>query len=156
HSREVARYVLIGGNEFDSRTALYGAAQLGAAGVQAAESLGIFNVIGMATRAWRAWGKDPVSNQGIIDRGQQFLARPPDDPDAPAVHERLARAYERAGNYGRAMMHVRAQATPDEARIEWLRKKLADQLLEEAEHNGNDPLVLRALVRHFGDTKAAD
>src|SRR5205823_4037892 len=46
HRRETLRYVFLGGR-LDGRTAVYSAAQLGATGVQAAESIGMFNVIGV-------------------------------------------------------------------------------------------------------------
>src|SRR5207247_1052827 len=72
HARDTARYVLLGGR-MDGRNALYTASQFGAQGAQAAESFGIFNVIGLLTRAWQAWRHDPVSNQAIIDRGEAFL-----------------------------------------------------------------------------------
>lgn len=159
HARDVAKFVLVGeGIGMDGRTALYTAAQFGAASMQAAESFGIFNVIGVLTRAWRAWRADPTSNQEIIDRGEEFLAREPTSPDAAEVHDRLANAYERAQNYGRAIMHVQALPNPDEnkKRIDKLEEKLADQLLQEAEKAHNDPVVLRGLVRHFGATAAAE
>jgi hypothetical protein len=91
HARDTARYVLLGGR-LDGRTALYTASQFGSEGLRAAQSFGIFNVIGVATRAWQAWRKDPVSNQAIIDRGETVLARDPRSPDASAVHARLADA----------------------------------------------------------------
>jgi hypothetical protein len=154
HSLEVAKFVLVG-EGLDSRSALYTASQFGAASVQAAESFGIFNVIGILTRAWQAWRTDPASNQDIIDRGEEFLARAPDAPEAADVHERLAQAYERALNYSRALMHVYALPTRDQARLDKLEGKLADQLLADAEKSHNDPVVLRGLVRHFGRTDAA-
>lgn len=157
HARDVAKFVLVGeGMGMDGRTAMYTAAQFGAASVQAAESFGIFNVIGVLTRAWRAWRADPTSNQEIIDRGEEFLAREPTSPDAPEVHDRLANAYERAQNYGRAIMHVQALPETDKKRVDKLEEKLADQLLQEAEKAHNDPVVLRGLVRHFGATSAAE
>jgi hypothetical protein len=155
HARDTARWVLLGGR-LDGRTALHTAAQLGANGVQAAQSFGIFNVIGVATRAWQAWRHDPVSNQGIIDRGEEFLARTPDGPEAIDVHRRLADAYERAGNYDRALMHVRAMPEPSEKRIANLEGKIADRLLADAEKNGGDPVLLAGIVRHFAATGAAD
>jgi len=155
HSRDRARYVLLGGR-LDGRTALYTATQFGAEGLHAAQSFGIFNVIGLATRAWQAWRNDPASNQTIIDRGEAFLARDPNSPDAPDVHRRLADAYERAGMYDRALMHLRALPDPDAARIAKLEGKLADRLLTDAEKNGGNPVLLAGIVRHFGDTRAAD
>ena len=155
HARDTARYVLLGGR-MDGRNALYTASQFGAQGAQAAESFGIFNVIGLLTRAWQAWRHDPVSNQAIIDRGEAFLARAPHAPDAPAVHARLAAAYERAGNYERALLHYRATPDPDPKRIEQLEGKMADKLLADAERGGGNPVLLSGIVRHFGATAAAD
>lgn len=152
HARATARYVLVGGRN-DGRTALYGAAHLGAEGLRAAQSLGIFNVLGVVTRAWQVWRRDPISNQAIIDRGEEFLAREPGSPEAPAVHARLVDAYERSRLYGRALMHYRASADPDAGRIAKLEAKAADQLLE---RDGDNPLVLATIVRHFGATDAAE
>ena len=155
HSLDVAKFIVVG-EGMDSRSALYTATQFGAASVQAAESFGIFNAIGVLTRAWQAWRTDPVSNQEIIDRGEEFLAREPDSPDAADVHERLAQAYERAQNYSRALMHAHALPDRNLKRLDKLEGKLADQLLADAERSHNDPVVLRGLVRHFGTTDAAD
>ena len=155
HSREVAQYVLVGGG-LDGRTALYTASQLGAQGVQAAESLGIFNVIGMLTRAWSAWRKDPASNQAIIDEGERFLVEAPDAKEASDVHERLSEAYERAGSYDRALLHYRAVTDPKLSRIEELEEKIADRLLENAKKDGGEPALLRALVQHYPTTDAAE
>jgi hypothetical protein len=149
----VVKYVLLGG--VTGRHALYTAAQIGASGAQAAQSLGIVNVLGIATRAWQAWRKDPVSNQEIIDRGEELLARTPNGPEASDVHERLATAYERARNYERALMHYRATASPDPKRVARLHGKLAAALLEEAKRSPAAPVLLTAITRDFKDTEAA-
>jgi hypothetical protein len=155
HGRDAVRYVLLGGR-LNGRTALYGATALGAEGLRAAQSFGIFNVLGVLTRAWQAWRHDPVSNQAIIDRGEELLAREPQAPEAPEVHARLADAYERAGMYERALMHYRATTDPSAERIASLERKTADRLLETAERDGGDPLLLAGIVHHFGATPAAD
>ena len=154
HSREVAKWVLLG-RGLDGRSAVYGAAQIGAAGLQGAQTLGIFNVVGVAQRAWQAWLKDPVSNQAIIDRGEQLLARNPSPADAAAAHARLADAYERAQNYGRALLHYQATPDPSPKRIKKLQAKLGDMLLEEAEHH-DDAALLRTITTHLPDTDAAE
>jgi hypothetical protein len=124
--------------------------------VQAAESFGIFNVIGMVTRAWSAWRKDPASNQAIIDEGEQFLAREPDAPEAPQVHERLATAYERAGVYDRALLHYRALGSPDPKRLGALEEKVAERLLENARKGAGEPALLEVIVRYYPMTDAAE
>src|SRR2546430_13599622 len=123
----------------DARNALYPASQFGAQGAQAAESFGIFNVIGLLTRAWQAWRHDPVSNQAIIDRREAFLARAPHAPDAPAAYARLPDAYARAGNYQRALLHYRATPDPDPKRIERLAGEAADDLLLEPQRGSGNP-----------------
>jgi hypothetical protein len=154
HTREVVKYVLMGG--VDGRSALYTAAQLGASGAQGAQSLGIVNVIGIATRAWQAWRQDPVSNQEIIDRGEELLARNPAGAEASDVHERLSDAYERAGNYERALMHHRATTSPSEKRTAKLQGKLADKLLEDAKKSPAAPLLFAAIARDFKGTDAGE
>jgi hypothetical protein len=154
HTRETARFVLLGPP--NGRTALYGAAQLGAEGVRAAESLGIFNVIGVATRAWQAWRRDPISNQEIIDRGEQFLAREPTSEHVPEVHGRLADAYERAEQYPRALMHYKLSQDPDADHVADLEGKVAAQLLADAEKRGNDPVLLAGIAEKFGSTDAGE
>lgn len=155
HARDVAQYVLVGG-QLDSRTALYTATQLGAQGVAAAESFGIFNVIGMVTRAWTAWRKDPASNQAIIDEGEQYLAANPTARDASTVHDRLSVAYERAGFYDRALLHYHAVEKPELSRIEELESKIADQLLENAKKANGEPALLAAIVQYYPTTDAAE
>lgn len=154
HSREVAKYVVLGG--IDERSALYGAVQIGAQGVDAAQSFGILNFIGMATRAWQAWRRDPASNQEIIDRGEQFLAREPRSPDAPDVHARLSDAYEREGNYERALMHHLATPEPAAKRTAALQEELAEQLMHEAAESPAAPLLFQAIAEQFPDTDAAE
>jgi tetratricopeptide (TPR) repeat protein len=155
HARDVAQYVLVGG-KMDGRTALYTGTQLAAQGAQAAQSLGIFNVIGMLTRAWGAWRRDPASNQKIIDEGEQFLATDPDPKDASEAHARLSEAYERAGVYDRALMHYRAVSSPELKRISALEEKVAEKLLENAKKDGGEPALLNAIVRHYPTTEAAE
>ena len=155
HARDVTRFVLLGGN-LDGRSAVYTATQLGADGLRAAQTVGMFNVVGLLSRAWQAWRHDPASNQAIIDRGEEFLARDPQSPDAPAVHLSLADAYERAGVYGRALMHYRATPEPSDARVARLERKMADQLLTEAERGSGNPALLEGIVQHFGATPAAE
>src|SRR5581483_3559015 len=50
----------------------------------------------------------------------------------PAVHRRLADAYERAGNPGRALLHYQALPDPDPKRIARLENELGDSLLAQA------------------------
>ena len=154
HTRDTARFVLLGPP--NGRSALYSAAQLGAEGVRAAQSIGIFNVIGVATRAWQAWRRDPISNQEIIDRGEEFLAREPTSEDVPEVHERLADAYERAEQYPRALMHYRLAKDPDAGRVADLEGKVAEHLLADAEKRGNDRVLLAGIVEKFPETDAAE
>ena len=58
----------------------------------------------------------------------------PDGPEAHEVHAKLADAYERAGNYERALMHYRATADPEpEAASPSSRASSPDHLLEDAQ-----------------------
>jgi len=75
---------------------------------------------------------------------------------AEAMHARLADAYERAGLWNRAVMHLRAAGNPSEKRVARLRGKIADDMLAEADKRAGSPLILETIVEHFADTDAAE
>jgi len=153
HRLKVARFVAIGGTS--GTTALQGAAHVAAYGATGAQTLGIANAIGMLTRAWRAWRHDPIPNDSIISRGEEYLVRHPTAADGDDIRERLAGAYERAERYDRALLHTRAMQTPDADDVERLEDKLADQMLERARRQDADPSLLGAIVEHLPETDAA-
>jgi hypothetical protein len=156
HTRDVAQYVLLGGT-LNHKTAIQAGTQFATSGVQAAQSLGIANAIGIVTRAWSAWRRDPASNQQIIDEGERYLARQPNGADASDVRVRLAKAYERDKNYRRALLHYRSSNNPDPDRIADLEDELADSLLEDATTKGEpDRMVLTAITREYPKSDAAE
>jgi tetratricopeptide (TPR) repeat protein len=154
HRARVARYVALGG--VSGTSALQSAAHMAAYGASGVQSLGITNAIGVLTRAYRAWRSDPVPNDTIIARGEEYLVRHPHAADRDAVHERLAVAYERAQRYDRALLHLRATAAPDSDDIEQLEDDLAEQMLERARREDADPALLAAVATHFPSTDAAE
>jgi len=155
HTRDVAQYVLLGGS-LNHKTAIQAATQFGSSGIQAAQALGITNAIGVVTRAWSAWRRDPASNQQIIDEGERFLARQPTGPEASDVRVRLAKAYERDRNYRRALLHYQSSDHPDPERIADLQDEVADSLLEDATRGDPDRIVLTAITREFPKSDAAE
>jgi hypothetical protein len=157
HRRARLRYVLFGSRP-NPRTALYGAAQLGASGLRAAESLGILNVVALTMRAVRAWRHDPISNRPIIVAGEALLDREPRSPHRSEVREVLAAAYARERDYGRALFHYRRTEHPRPRRVRRLTAQLADGLLETAlaTPTAERRRVLLTLVeRGYPDTGAA-
>lgn len=155
HTRDVAQYVLLGGT-LNHKTAVQAGTQFATSGVQAAQSLGITNAIGIVTRAWSAWRRDPASNQQIIDEGERYLARQPNGPEASDVRVRLAKAYERDENYRRALLHYRSSENPDPDRIADLEDELADSLLEDATKGEPDRMVLTAITQEYPESDAAE
>jgi len=154
HRTAVARYVALGGTS--GTAALHGATQLAAYGASGAQSLGITNAIGLLVRAYRAWRHDPAPNDAVITRGEAYLARHPDAPDRDDVHAQLARAYERAERYDRALLHVHAMSTPDPDEIAGLEEKLADEMLARARQSDADPALLAAVATRLPGTDAAE
>jgi len=155
HTRDVAQYVLLGGS-LNHKTAIRAATQFGSSGIQAAQAFGITNAIGMVTRAWSAWRRDPASNQQIIDEGERFLSRQPTGPEASDVRVRLATAYERDRNYRRALLHYQSSDDPDPDRIADLQEEVADSLLEDATKGEPDRIVLTAITREYPKSDAAE
>lgn len=155
HTRDVAQYVLVGG-QLNHRTAIQAATQFGTSGIQAAQSLGITNAIGIVTRAWGAWRRDPASNQKIIDEGERYLAREPNGAEASDVRVRLAKAYERNRNFRRALLHYESSDDPDPDRIADLKDEIADSLLEDATRGEPDRMLLTAITQEYPDSDAAE
>jgi hypothetical protein len=158
HRREVTRFVLFGQRP-TLRSALRSAARTGAGGLRAVHTLGIFNVIGVATRAVRSWRSDPISNADIVAAGEEFVAREPDSPNATAVHLMLASAYERDGEYRRALFHVGRTDEPDDERIDELVEKAAGQTLRLAKATPSPArkrVLLGMIVQQYPETKAAN
>jgi hypothetical protein len=157
HQRARARYVLFGGRP-SPRTALHGAARTSAGGLRTLQTFGIFNVIGLLGRAVTNWRRDPIANAPIIAAGEELLARRPDSPHVPAVHEILAAAYERERAYAAALFHYRLTASPDDRRVSALTEKAANRLLEIAEA-ARTPAQARTLLltveRRYPGTRAA-
>jgi hypothetical protein len=155
HRRAVARYVLIG-PAVGARSLLQGAAQTGAYGLAGLGTLGIANAIGVLTRAFSAWRRDPASNSEVITRGEAYLERHPDGEDADRVRERLVRAYERTARYERALLHYLALPAPDGDRVRDLENALANAMLARARTSTGDPTLLRAIVTHYPASPAAE
>jgi len=154
HRTAVARYVALGGA--NGTTALHGATQLAAYGAGGAQSLGITNAIGLLVRAYRAWRHDPAPNEAVITGGEAYLARHPHAPDRDDVHAQLARAYERAERYDRALLHLRAMSEPDADEIARVEDDLGDEMLARARQSDADPALLTAIATHLPDTDAAE
>jgi hypothetical protein len=154
HSRDVLRYVLLG-PRLIGRSAVHGAARLAAYGAAGAQTLGITNAVGVVTRGWRAWRRDPASNARIIDEGENYLDRHADGDEADDVRADLVAAYTREERYGRALMHAKARREPDPKQIEDLEERLAKAEVARARRDG-DLALLHAVSRRFPDTEAAE
>jgi hypothetical protein len=154
HRRDVMRYVLLGPRVI-GRTAVHGAARLAAYGAAGAQTLGITNAVGVITRGWRAWRRDPASNARIIDEGEVYLDRHADGDQVEDVRASLIEAYAREERYGRALMHAKALREPDSKQIADLEERLAKSELSRARRDGDLALV-HAISRRFPDTKAAE
>jgi tetratricopeptide (TPR) repeat protein len=157
HRRQRLRYVFLGKRPSLPGT-LRSAARTGLGGLQAAQTLGVFNVVGVLTRAIGNWRSDPIPNDAIVAAGEDFVAREPNSPNVSAVRHMLAAAYEREGQYERALFHVERAAEPDRDRIHDLTEKAAERTrrMAEATPSPTQRRILFAMIgRQYPDTRAA-
>jgi hypothetical protein len=157
HRRQRLRYVFLG-----TRPSLPGtlrtAARTGLGGLQAVQTLGVFNVVGVLTRAIGTWRSDPIPNDAIVGAGEDLVAREPNSPQISAVRDMLAAAYERKGEYNRALFHLERTTEPDDDRIQDLTEKAAEQrrrMAEATPSSAQRRILFTMIERQYPDTRAA-
>lgn len=155
HARGVAQYVLLGTGP-STRGVVHSAAHVGAQGAAGLPALGITNAIGILTRGFLAWRRDPAPNDTVIAEGESYLARHPAGREATDVRRRLVRAYERSRRWDRALLHYQALPDPDPEKIRDLEDEIADDMLERAAADPEDASLLRAVATLYPASDAAE
>ena len=96
----------------------------------------------------------PVSNQEIIDRGEELLARSRIRRTCPRCTGGSPRRTS-AEQYPRALMHYKLSKDPDADHVADLEGKVAEQLFAEAQKR-NDGVLLAGIAEKFGKTEAGE
>lgn len=132
HRLETVKYVLLG-EELLKRNLLYGAAPLIASGPAGATSLAAANVIMIGTNLFQVLTANPISYQGVIDKGVDYLRNHPQSESATEVYTVLADAYEEIGMYDKAIAYHEMSGRAAEKKLADLKEKAAKALIRAAE-----------------------
>ena len=126
--RDMLSYI-ISGQQMAKDSAVAAPARVLSQGAGAVRTLGIFNALGIAVRTLSAGMTSPISDQEIIESAEEYLIRYPDSKRTESVHWMLARAYERRGEYRKAINHYRKAGDKNPERTRKLEEKKAAQWL---------------------------
>ena len=129
HGLQSMRYVLFGPG-FAKSNIILGSSRFITQGLQALQSLGIFNVVAMMGRALSTAMRNPIPDQEVIGNGLKYLRRYPDSPDSPEIHLLIARAYAKRKNLSKSVYHFEASGRMSEKKLVGLREKAAKQYLD--------------------------
>src|SRR5262249_26656225 len=107
-------------------------------------------------KLFRLISGNPVSQQGVIAEAEKYLHDTPPAERSPEVYEKLAKAYEKEGQFDKAITYY--QLAGKEERVPGLQEQAGEALLQMAEqspHQEQKESYLRTLVEQYPRTKAA-
>lgn len=157
HRLETVKYVLLG-EDVLKRNLLYGTAPLIASGPAGATSLAAANVIMIGTNLFQVLTANPISYQGVIDKGVEYIRNHPQSTSAAEVYAVLANAYEEIGMYDKAIAYQEMSGKATEKKIAELKEKAAKTLFQAAEKSSeraSKEAYLKAILDDYPESAAA-
>ena len=157
HRLETIRYVLLG-DDFLKRNLLYGTAPLIASGPAGATSIAAANAIMIGTNLYQVLTSNPISIQGVIDKGVEYIRNHPQSDNAAEVYAVLANAYEDVGIYDKAIAYHEMSGKTTEKQLAELRGKAAKALLQAADKSGDRTTrqsLLKAILDEYPESAVA-
>ena len=157
HRLQTIRYVLLG-EDFLKKNLLYGAAPLIASGPAGATSIAAANAIMIGTNLFQVLTSNPISYQGVIDKGVEYIRNHPQSDNAADVYAVLANAYEDVGIYDKAIAYHEMSGKTTEKKLAELKEKAAKALLRAADKSGDRTAresLLKTILDEYPESAAA-
>ena len=157
HRLQTIRYVLLG-EDFLKKNLLYGAAPLIASGPAGATSIAAANAIMIGTNLFQVLTSNPISYQGVIDKGVEYIRNHPQSDNAADVYAVLANAYEDVGIYDKAIAYHEMSGKTTEKKLAELKEKAAKALLRAADKSGDRAAresLLKTILDEYPESAAA-
>ncbi len=154
---QTVKFVLLG-EDFLQKNLALSASPLITHGLAGASSWGIANMLIVGTNLIQVMSSNPISSQSIIDKGVAYIRSHPESENAADVYRVLAKAYEEAGAYDKAIAYYQSSGTSSEKEIADLKDKAAETLLRAAEKsksNSKKERYLRAILENYPETSAS-
>lgn len=155
HEKETLAYLLPGGGFVKDNFVVAGA-QIATEGLAGAATFGALTLIQTGSKLFQLMIGNPVSHQPVITEAEKYVHDTPLEQRSPEVYEVLAKAYEREGQFEKAIAYNKLAGK--ENLIPGLQERASSALLEQAkqsEHQAQKESYLRTLLEQYPHTKAA-
>jgi tetratricopeptide (TPR) repeat protein len=155
HDKEVLTY-LLPGSGFVKDNFVVAGAQIATEGLVGAATFGALTLVQTTAKLFQLLTGNPVSRQPVITEAEKYLHDTPPEQRSPEVYEVLAKAYEKEGQFDKAITHFQLAGQPE--RVPRLQERAGDallQLAQQSEHQTRKESYLRMLLQHYPKTKAA-
>jgi tetratricopeptide (TPR) repeat protein len=155
HDKQTLTYLLPGGGFVKDNFVVAGT-QVATEGIAGAATFGALTLVQTGAKLFRLIAGNPVSQQGVISEAEKYVHDTPPAERSPEVYEVLAKAYEKEGQFDRAITYY--QLAGKEERVPGLQERASEALLQMAEqspHQAQKETYLRTLVEQYPHTKAA-
>ncbi|MBI3799707.1 MAG: hypothetical protein HY268_22385 [Deltaproteobacteria bacterium] len=156
HDKQTLQYLLPGGG-FVKDNFIVAGTQVATEGLVGAATFGALTMLQTGAKLFRLVAGNPVSQQGVISEGEKYVHDTPPAERAPEVYEVLAKAYEKEGQFPKAITY--SQLAGKAERVPGLQEQAGEALLQMAEqspHQAQKETYLRTLVEQYPHTKAAN
>lgn len=157
HKIDTFKYALVG-EDLAKNNISFGTSRVILEGVKSAETLGMANILGACFRTLNILADDPIPNEEIINRGEEYLQKYPDSEKSKEVHFELAKAYERDHDYANAIRHCILSEKASKKKIDHLKEKMANVLFQKAKLANqweSKTYYYKAILTSYPDTKIA-
>lgn len=155
HDKQVLTYILPGSGFVKDNFVVAGA-QVATEGLAGAATFGALTILQTTAKLFHLLTGNPISRQPVIAEAEKYLHDTPPDQRSSEVYEVLAKAYEKEGQFDKAITYYKQAG--QEARVPALQERAGEALLEltkQSEHQEQKESYLRTLLQQYPTTKAA-
>lgn len=155
HDKQTLKY-LLPGSGFVKDNFVVAGTQVATEGLVGAATFGALTLVQTGAKLFRLISGNPVSQQAVITEAEKYLRETPPSERSPEVYEVLATAYEKEGQFDKAIRYYTLAGKPE--RVPGLQERAGEALLQlahQSPHQAQKEMYLRAVVEHYPDTKAA-
>src|SRR5437867_3549272 len=155
HDKQTLKY-LLPGSGFVKDNFIVAGTQVATEGLVGAATFGALTMVQTGAKLFHLLSGNPVPQQGVITEAEKYVHDTPPAERSPAVYEVLAKAYEKEGQFDKAIIYYKLAGK--EERVPGLQEQAGEALLQltsQSAHQAQKETYLRTLLEHYPTTKAA-
>jgi len=155
HDKQTLQYLLPGGG-FVKDNFIVAGTQVATEGLAGAATFGALTLLQTGAKLFRLLSGNPVSHQGVIAEAEKYIHDTPPAERSPEVYEVLAKAYEKEGQFDKAITYYQLAGKGELG--PGLQERAGEALLQMADqspHQEQKESYLRTLLVQYPHTKAA-